>query len=133
MFTTDTWRQRRMTGSRNKLATAVSQMIAVIIATGLADPVGAGERAAVPQYNRRVLSEIAREMQRGGVTGQNQSVAEPGLPGRGSEPRPEPDGAVSESEPDEATPATHIAPPLKGIIVPIEPGTRAPKIAIPDE
>ena len=132
MFRTSDRGQRRRTRFRRTLAAAVSSMIAIIIGTGLVGPVGAGDRAAVQQYDRRVLSEIARDVLRGGVTDPNQSVAEPSFPGGGSAPGPEHDSAVSEREPDEATPATHIAPPRKGIVVPFEPGTRAPKIVVPE-
>src|SRR5580765_2434388 len=133
MLTTDHWRRRRTTGFRKALATAVSPMIAVIIGAGLVGPVGAGDRSAVPQYDRRVLSEIARDVVRGGVTDPNQSVVEPSSPGWGSEPRPEHDGAVSEREPDEATPATHSPPPRTGIIVPLSPEDRAPQRVIPEK
>ena len=132
MFRTSDRGQRRRTRFRRTLAAAVSSMIAIIVGTGLVGPVGAGDRPAVQQYDRRVLSEIARDVLRGGVTDPNQSVAEPSWPGGGSAPGPEHDSAVSEREPDEATPATHIAPPRKGIVVPFEPGTRAPKIVVPE-
>jgi len=130
MFKTHTCQLRRSTRVRWRLAPAISSMIAVVIWSGLAYPVSAGDRAAAPPYDRRALSEVVRDVLRGGDP--NRSVAEPSLPGGGSAPALEHEGAVSEREPDEATPATHIAPPRRGIIVPLEPGTRTPKVVSPE-
>ncbi len=122
--------QRRRTGFRRTLAAAVSSMIAIMICAGLVSRVGAGEPAAVPPYDRRVLSEIARNVVRGGAAAVNQSVGEPSLPGWGSEPAPDLHGAASQSEPDESLPIAHIAPPPTGSTAPMEPGSHAPQIVI---
>src|SRR5258708_116341 len=100
MFRTSDRGQRRRTRFRRTLAAAVSSTVAIMICAGLVAGVGAGERGAVPPYDRRVLSEIARNVLRGGAAAVNQSVGEPSLPGWGSEPAPDLHGAASQSEPD---------------------------------
>jgi hypothetical protein len=96
-------------------------MIAVTVFTGSVCPVGAGEPARVPQHDRRVLSEIAGNVVRGGAV--NRSVGEPSVPGSGSEPVAGLHG--SPSDPDGSLSITHIAPADPGRTAPIEPGSHA--------
>ena len=119
MLTTDARKQHRSAGFR--VVTVACAMMTVLGTAGVTRPVAAADRIQPPPYDRRALSEIARDVLRNGATGVNQSVAEPSLPGRTQGLKPEPDSTVADTEPDEAMTATHIAPPLKGIIVPIDP------------
>ena len=104
-------------------------MMAALISAGVTCPVTAEERVQRPPYDRRVLSEIARDVLRRGATGANQSVPQRTSPGG----RPEPESAVVESASDVAVPATDISPVREGITVPIEPESRPPKKAVPAE
>jgi hypothetical protein len=63
-----------MLGFRRRLAGALSVMSTVLMWSGLVCPVGAEEPAAVSRYDRRILSEIARDVVRGGAPAVNQSV-----------------------------------------------------------
>ncbi len=119
MLTTDARKQHRSAGFR--VVSVACAMMTVLGTAGVTRPVAAADRIQPPPYDRRVLSEIARDVLRNGATGANQSVAEPSLPGRTPGLKPEPDSTVADTEPDEAMTATDIAPPLKGIIVPIDP------------
>ena len=119
MLTTDARKQHRSAGFR--VVSVACAMMTVLGTAGVTRPVAAADRIQPPPYDRRALSEIARDVLRNGATGANQSVAEPSLPGRTPGLKPEPDSTVADTEPDEAMTATDIAPPLKGIIVPIDP------------
>src|SRR6185369_1767670 len=118
MLTTDARKQHRSAGFR--VVSVACALMTVLGTAGATRPVAAADRIQPPPYDRRVLSEIARDVLRNGATGANQSVAEPSLPGRTPGLKPEPDSTVADTEPDEGMTATHIAPALKGIIVPID-------------
>ena len=123
MLMTYSQRRRCLLGFRKSLAPAASAMIAALIWSGLASSVGGEEKAAVPPYDRGVLSEIARDVLRRGATGPNQSAPEPTAPG--AEAATEFAGVGSAPEPD--PPITHIAPAREGISVPIPPKSAAPR------
>ena len=119
MLTTDARKEHRSAGFR--VVSVACAMMTVLGTAGVTRPVAAADRIQPPPYDRRVLSGIARDVLRNGATGANQSVAEPSLPGRTPGLKPGPENTVADTEPDEAMTATDIAPPLKGIIVPIDP------------
>ena len=126
---THSQRPRCLLGFRKSLAPVTSAMIAVLIGSGLVAPVGGEDKVAVrPPYDRRVLSEIARDVLRRGATGGNQSVPEASSP-----------TVVAEAEtagvgtaPDPDSPVTHIAPAQEGIHVAIPPGSAAAEKVIPE-
>ena len=119
MLTTDARKQHSSAGFR--VVSVAFAMMTVLGTAGATPPVAAADRIQPPPYDRRALSEIARDVLRNGATGANQSVAEPSLPGRMPGLKPESDSTVADTERDEAMTATDIATPLKGIIVPIDP------------
>ena len=119
MLTTDARKQHRSAGFR--VVSVACAMMTVLGTAGVTRSVAAADRIQPPPYDRRALSEIARDVLRNGATGVNQSVAEPSLPGRTPGLKPEPDSTVADTGPDEAITATDIAPALKGIVVPIDP------------
>jgi hypothetical protein len=119
MLTTDARKQHRSAGFR--VVSVACAMMTMLGTAGVTRPVAAADRIQPPPYDRRALSEIARDVLRNGATGANQSVAEPSLPGGTPGLTPEPDSTVADTEPDEAMTATDIAPALKGITVPIDP------------
>ena len=122
MLMTYSQRRRCLLGFRKSLAPAASAMIAALIWSGLASSVGGEERAAVPPFDRGVLSEIAQDVLTRGATGPDQSVPEPTAPG--AEAAAEFAGVGSAPDPD--PPITHIAPAREGISVPIPPKSAAP-------
>ena len=125
MLTTDA-RKHRSAGFR--VVSVACAMMTVLGTAGVTRPVAAADRIQPPPYDRRVLSEIARDVLRNGATGANQSVAEPSLPGGMPGLKPEPDSTVADTEPDEAMTATDIAPAREGITVPIDrSGSPAPE------
>ncbi len=126
---TGSQRPRRLLGFRKSLAPATSAMIAGLIWSGLASPVGGEEKIAVPSQDRGVLSEIAQDVLRRGSTGPNQSVPEATSPG----PHAEKSFAVGGRAPDPLPPITHIAPARDAISVPIPPAFSAPKKKIVPE
>src|SRR4029453_5803634 len=75
-------RQHRSPEFRKILASAACAMLAALISAGVTRPAAAPDGVQPPPYDRRVLSEIARDVLRNGATGANQSVADPSLPGR---------------------------------------------------
>src|SRR5438094_1275239 len=81
MFTTN-GRRRYSTPTFHKIvALATCTMMSALTLVGVTRPVTAEDRALRPPYDRRLLSDMAREVLRNRATGANQSVAEPSLPG----------------------------------------------------
>ena len=131
MLTAYAHRQHRSTGFR--VASAACTMMTMLSMVGVTRPVTAEDRIQPPPYNRRVLSEIARDVLRRGAAGANPSVAEPSLPGGMSGLKPEPDATAANTEPAEAMTATDIAPAPEGITVPIDPRGRERQKPSPGE
>ncbi len=129
MFTTCSQRPRCLLRFRKGLAPVTSAMLAVLIGSGLVSPVLGEDKVAVPApYDRRVLSEIARDVLRRGATGGNQSVPEETSPAAGAVE----EIAVVGTALDPDSPVAHIAPAQEGITVAIPPGSAAAKEVIPE-
>src|SRR5262245_33064322 len=114
MLTTHAHRPGRSFGFRKIVASTACALMAALISDGGIRPVAAEDRVR-PSYDRRVLSEIARDVLRGGTSGANPSVAEPSFPGGTKGLTPEPEAAAANSEPAEDMVATDIAPAPRGI------------------
>ena len=128
MLTTCSFHPRSLLGFRRVvIAPAASAMIAVLIWSGLVSPVSGGEGVTVAPYDRAVLSEIARDVLRRGVTGPSLSAPEP----TGPAADPPAETAVVGSTAGPVPPIADSAPAREGIIVPIPPGTSAPRKAPP--
>ena len=132
MLTTDTRRPHRSLGFRQIVASTACAVMAALTSDGLTRSVSAEDRVP-PPYDRRALSEIARDVLRRGAAGADPSVAEPSLPGGTAEQKPEPDATAADSEPAQAVTATDIAPTPEGIMVPIVPRARERQKPSPDE
>src|SRR5215831_7169990 len=129
MFTTHAGQRHHSPEFRKFIASAACVMAAAVISAAVTRPVIAEERIPLRQYDRQVLSEIARDVLRRGATAMPRSAAQR----TSAVARPEPEVPVADSQPDEALAAKHIAPPQEGIAVPIEPGPRPRKTAGPKE
>jgi hypothetical protein len=97
---------------------------ALLMSAALVCPVAAEQ----PGYDRRVLSDIARDVLRRGASGPIQSVPAQTLPGA----EPEPEVPVTETPPGAPLPATTSAPPRETIAVRIPPGTTQAPEVVPD-
>jgi hypothetical protein len=89
-----------------RLAPAYSAVSALLMLAALVCPVAAEQPGVVPRYDRRVLSDIARDVLSRGANGPMQSVPAQTLPGA----EPEPEVTVTEAPPGAPLPATSIAP-----------------------
>ena len=109
-----------------RLALAFSAVTALLMSAALVSPVAAEQPGVVPRYDRRVLSDIARDVLSRGANGPMQSVPAQTLPGA------EPEVTVTEAPPGAPLPATSIEPPRETIAVRVPAGaTEAPEI-VPD-
>ena len=131
MFTTNSRREHPSPTFNKIVAWAAYSMMALLTCAGVTAPVTAEDRGQRTPYDRRVLSEIARDVLRNRATGANQSVAQPSLLGWTPGLKPEPDSTVADTEPDEGMTATHIAPAREGNTVPIDRLARQPQKSLP--
>src|SRR5262245_58887735 len=128
MFTTNA-RQRHPAPRFHKIvASAACAAMVGLISAGMTQPVTAEDRVKRPPYDRRVLSEIARDVLRRGATGPIQSVPTQTSPA----PEPESEMTSTEAAPDGPLPATPIGPPRETVAVPIPPGADAASAVNPE-
>src|SRR6185369_3326992 len=107
-----------------RLAPAFAAVTALLMSAALVCPVAAEQ----PRYDRRVLSDIARDVLSRGANGPIQSVPAQTLPGA----EPEPEVPVTETPPGAPLPATTSAPPRETIAVRIPPGAAEAPAIVPD-
>ncbi len=103
-----------------RLAPAFSAVTAVLMSVALVCPVAAEQQSVAPRYDRRVLSDIARDVLSREASGGTQSVPTT-LPAAETEP----EMAVTDAVPDTPSQAASIAPPRATIPVAIPRGAAA--------
>src|SRR5262245_31983369 len=131
MLTTHARRPHRSLGFRNIAASACA-MMAALTSPGVTPSVAAEDQVP-PPYDRRMLSDITRDVLRREAAGANPSVAEPSRPGGTKGPKPEPDSTGDNTEPAETITVTDIAPAPEGFTAPIEAGARERQKLSPDD
>src|SRR5262245_13627798 len=105
----------------------LSVLTALLLSARLVCPADAEQGGIRPTLDRRVLSEIARDVVKRGATGPTQSEPTQTLPAAEAEPE-----TTAAEAPDGPIPATSIAPPSQTVAVPIPPGAAAARQAKPD-